>query len=222
MRRLGTKAKHDGFVWNLLVVVLVATMAVASVALAAENEDEERNAPIDQIIAAAKISLGDAVAYALQAHPGRAVEAELEGEISDSGTDIFYEVKIVDASGSFYELKLDPADGRVLADTLEDESEDAAEQQELQQALAGAKIDLATCISAAASENKGRVFAATMEMDDGSPICEAATTGKRHQYEIEIDLVDGKVAEIDRATYDDDRDEDDDHHGDRGQDEDDD
>lgn len=86
------------------MVVLLAA-GVSSAALAWDKEDLER-------LAAAKISLTEAVSIAEKAHQGKAIEAELD----DSFGKVVYDVVVVKGD-RFYDLRIDAQTGEILRNT---------------------------------------------------------------------------------------------------------
>lgn len=186
--------------WLIGVVCVFGVLPALTNTLAGE-EEKDVALTLELITSHAKITLAKAVALALDEHAGQPVEADFEGEVQGGQTVYFYEVKILDADGTFYEVMIDSIDGHVLGEKVEDEEEDAAEQQNMAQAAAAAKFSLTACIEKAAAEGKGQVFAAAMEMEEGAPLCEAVSAGSRRFYEIEVSLLDGDLLEVESARH---------------------
>jgi uncharacterized membrane protein YkoI len=169
-------------------------------------EDEHEMDPRD-VVQHAKISLRDAIARALAAQPGRAVEAELEGEADDGEIDVVYEVVVLTENGELVEVLIDPKSG-ALRPTVEDEDDDEAEEDDeaedddedeiagLRTALRHAEFDLATLIEKAESFVKGTPVAAELEFEDGSPLCEVAFVHTRYVIEVEIEGRAGHLIEV--------------------------
>lgn len=186
--------------WLISAICLVGVLLAGTGTFAGEDEQDVA-LTLEQITNHAKITLAEAVALALDEHAGRAVEADFEGEVQGGQTVYFYEVKILDAGGVFYEVSIDSIDGHVIGGKVDNEKDEAAERQNLTQAAAAARIDLTACIKKAAAEGKGQVFAAAMEMDDGKPRCEAVSAGSKRYYEIEVSLLDGDVLEVESTRH---------------------
>lgn len=185
----------------LISAICLAGVLLAGTGTFAGEEERDVALTLEQITSHAKISLAEAVALALDEHAGRAVEADFEGEVRGGQTVYFYEVKILDAGGVFYEVSIDSIDGHVIGGKVDNEKDEAAERQNLTQAAAAARIDLTACIEKAVAEGKGQVFAAAMEMDEGEPICEAVSAGSKRYYEIEVSLLDGDVLEVESTRH---------------------
>jgi uncharacterized membrane protein YkoI len=180
------------------MVILALGIAGALAPASGHQHKEESKAGIARIAGMANIDLGEAVALALEEHPGRAVEAELEGEIEEGELVVVYEVEILHDDGSVYEIELDARDGRLLEKELEEDEDDVLEYLEV---LEEAQIDLGSCIRNAEAEGRGGAVEAELEMEDGIPVCEVLTFDGENVWEIELDMRDGSLIEIEREHH---------------------
>ena len=108
-----------------LPIMFVLGLAMAGgAALAKPSEASENDAVLG--LAAAKITLVQAIAAAESHVNGRATSAELESE----GGTVLFEVEVVDSSDAVYDVVVDAGTGEVLsskADAADDEQEDDEE-----------------------------------------------------------------------------------------------
>src|SRR6185436_15882393 len=111
----------------VLSVALVAacsnTHSAPPASEAVEHED------IRKIAADQKVRLADAIDSAVASGRGEAIEAGLEGEVADGRRDVFIEVMLLDAEGNAVEVKVSPADGRVLSVEKDSDPKEGAELQ---------------------------------------------------------------------------------------------
>jgi len=193
----------------LALVVSLALSGAVVWAHGHHHHEGEIKELITRLMDSALVTLDEAIEIALNAHPGHAVKAELEGEYVDGKMIATYDVEISGADGAIYEIMLDSRDGRVLKEITEYEDEDEAEQREFQKAMQAAWLDLNTCIRKAEGEGKGRAVEAELEIDDGIPVCEVVTFDGEKLYEIEMDMRNGDVIEIELEDFDEDAGDDD-------------
>jgi uncharacterized membrane protein YkoI len=184
----------------LATVLLPAVLSWAPVPTGAEvprpipvlvDEDEM---DVRDAVAHAKISLVDAIQKALAAQPGRAVEAELEGEADDGEVEVSFEVLILTAGGELVEVEIDAADGSVLEQEEAEDEED--ELPGIRAALRHSEHDLLTLVEKAAGYVKGIAVEAELEFDDGQPVCEVAFVNTRFVIEVEVEGRAGHLLEI--------------------------
>ncbi len=104
---------------SLLKVAAILSLAVGGTAIAASNTTHgyvgQRSAP------RAKVTMAQASAIALKAHPGRITDKELENEGGGSG--LRYSFDIVSA-GKTFEIGVDAKTGAVLENKAEGKNPD--------------------------------------------------------------------------------------------------
>lgn len=144
-----------------------------------------RHLDVRDIVSQAKISLRDAIQKALVAQPGRAVEAELEGERTERGVEVFFEVLVLDADGELVEVRLSPVDGKVLS--REEAEGDEDEIPEFATALRHGERNLDQLVAAAESFVKGIPVKVSLEFEDRSPLAEVAFVNGRNVIEVEVE-----------------------------------
>ena len=105
-----------------LTVAIATTISLAAASAALAATPAHFNGA--QLMSQAKVSLPQARAIALKAHPGRIVDQELEKEAGGSGLSYSFDVK---AAGRTYEVGVDAATGRVLENGAEAPAAEAAE-----------------------------------------------------------------------------------------------
>ncbi|MCA8949689.1 MAG: hypothetical protein KDE27_09315 [Planctomycetes bacterium] len=152
------------------------------------------------IVAKAEIPLSAALARALAACPGHAVEAELEGEIEDAGVDVFYEVMIVGNDGRLHEVKLDPRTGAVRSNVAAAAGAEAGELAGFQAVLAKSGVGLGEVLERFAGIVNGFAVKAALELEDGQPRCEVATVHGRYLIGASFDAAAGRLVELELAA----------------------
>ncbi|MCB9886472.1 MAG: PepSY domain-containing protein [Planctomycetes bacterium] len=156
--------------------------------------EEGHHADVRDIVGAAKISLRDAIAKALAAQPGRAVEADLEGEFEGEKLDVFFEVMVLTAGNELVQVTLDPQTGAVRE--REEADEDAHEIPGFQAALRHSERDLGQLVQAAESFVKGTAVSASLEYEGGMPVCDIAIVNTRCVIDVEIEGRAGHLIEV--------------------------
>jgi uncharacterized membrane protein YkoI len=142
----------------------------------------------------AKISLRDAVAAALEARPGRAVEAELEMEDEEDGARrLVYSIDVVTEDG-LYDVDVDPTSGAVLSNEREDDEDD--ELRAYREVLRHAEKSLVDLADSAGSLIRGQVVSAEFELDDGQPVAEVLLVNGRYLIEAAVEARAGHVVEL--------------------------
>lgn len=144
-----------------------------------------RHLDVRDIASQAKISLREAIQKALVAQPGRAVEAELEGERTEHGVDVFFEVLVLDGEGELVEIRLSPVDGKVLS--REEAEGDEDEIPEFASALRHGERNLEQLVAAAEAFVKGVPVKVSLEFEDRSPLAEVAFVNGRNVIEVEVE-----------------------------------
>ena len=107
---------------NIVVVFSVAgLLAIASAfAFAAQNRERDEGA----LLASAKLTLSDAINYALSEVPGKVLSAEL----ADDGSPLAYKVEVVQ-QGKTREVLVDAQTGRVISNK-EDQADEASRDRD--------------------------------------------------------------------------------------------
>lgn len=168
--------------------VLASLLAAVPAAFAAVDADEQ--AEMDAL-RSVTLSLQDAVAAAIHAAPGSALEAGLEVE----GNRTAYEITVANARGQTL-VEVDPHSGAVLmkaAGTKKQagkaEDGEAAESK----AVAAQPVDLARAIAFAQEHAGGKALEATFESHDGAPRYEVGIVRDGKMHEVVVDPRSGKV-----------------------------
>lgn len=98
--------------YGLRYVGLSLALLLAYPALAYKGEELAKDA---------KLSIEEARAIALKAHPGKITDEELERETGGTGLRYSFDIK---SGSALYEVGVDAGTGRVLEDSQEDENPD--------------------------------------------------------------------------------------------------
>jgi uncharacterized membrane protein YkoI len=190
--------------------------------VAAAAAEQEWHLDIRDIAGQAKLDLPQAIAKALEARPGQALTAQLEGEVEDGTTTVVYEVLILADDGHLYEVEIDPGDGHVV----EQEQEGGPwSEWYCRRFLEMARLSLEQLLERAATKVKGRAVAVEVELERGHPIGEVVVLNEHDLIELEFELRAGDLLEIElqplhEALEDDDDGGDDDEGEDEGVDDD--
>jgi hypothetical protein len=146
------------------------------------------------LVANARFGLAEAIGRALKMQPGKAVEAELEGEVEAGKTSVFFEVMIVTPQGALVEVRLDPATGaQIETEDAEDESD---ELPGFARALRHAELDLATLVGRAEGVVKGFAVKAALEFEHGDPVCDVVVANSRWLIDVDLEARAGHLREI--------------------------
>lgn len=152
---------------------------------------------VRDLVGSARISLHDAIGKALAARPGRVVEAELEGESSAEGkSEVFFEVLVLTGDDELVEVRLDVQDGKVIS-SHEADAEEHEEVAGFAAALRHSERTLDQLVTAAEAVVKGTPVRASLEFDDGSPVCTVALVNTRWVIEAELEGRAGHLVDID-------------------------
>jgi hypothetical protein len=136
--------------------VLAACTPKAKAPPAAEKSEKgENEADVRDIASEAKIPLSQALAAGLAAKPGEAIEAALEGETESGKRSVFFEVVVLDTAGTAWEVKLSPADGKVLSVAKEADAAEIADAAAVRAALPAKHMALADLLAAASKSGGG-------------------------------------------------------------------
>ncbi len=181
--------------------------ALAFVVLPFDEEDEHID--VRDVAAQAKIGLVQAIDLALKAQPGSAVEAELEGEVEDGKTEIFYEVMVVGTDRGLFEVKLDCVTGAVFEAARATDPDELEELAVFEVLLSNSKRTLKQLVEAADAIVKGQAVSAQLEDDHGAPSCEVTFVHARYRIEVEVEARGGLIRELELSNGDDDEDADD-------------
>jgi len=177
-------------------------------AMAEEDDDDEEEADeveeldLRDVAPYAKISLSKAVELALAAQPGMAVEAGIEGEVDEGELAVFFEVMVVGQDRQLYEVKLAPADGKLLSKSIENGAEERAELREFREALRHTERSLVQMIASAEGLVHGQAVSAALEMEEYGPECEVQLAQGRYLVEVDVEGRAGHIVGIELAGYD--------------------
>ncbi len=137
---------------SVLAGLLLASTSL-SLPLAAQREAAEAPARQELDTASlarlAKVKLGKAILIALKARPGIATGAELEAAKDGDDTVPCFEVMLLGADKSVYEVRVHAGTGKVLANEICTDAEDAGEVQ------AAAALEHAVSLASVAAEAEG-------------------------------------------------------------------
>lgn len=166
---------------------------------AGAEDEKETELDVRDVAGEAKVSLGDALRAALDARPGTAVEAQLEGEVADGRRRVFFEVMIVGADGGVSEVTLDPATGSVLRVEAEKDAEEAREIRAAAAAIPSGAASLAEAVKRAEAATGARAVEAKIEVEKGRCGCEITLLEGRRIIEADVGLTDGTVRVEDKS-----------------------
>ena len=183
----GRPVPDDGALPNLSPALPVAGPAIA--ARGGEHDLDPRD-----VVTHAKISLEDAIGRAVAARPGRAVEADLEGEVDDEDVQVFFEVMVLTEGGELFEVHIDPMNGAVQSNEEAEEDED--EIPGFRAALRHSELDLQALVEKAKSYVKGTPVSASLEFEHGSPLCDVAVVNTRFVIDVELEARAGHLVEL--------------------------
>lgn len=128
------------------------------------------------------VSLADAVTAARAEAPGTVVSAELD---EDRGR-AEWEVETLAEDGTWHEVTVDAANGKVVATREERDQEDADEARD---ALRGSRTDLVEAAEAAAGARPGTVT--SVSLDDDTRAWEVELTENGAEHEVRVDPATG-------------------------------
>ena len=192
--------------------LLVGLMITAAPALAKGPGDVDQ---LKQAVAAAKISVAQAIEAAQKEVPGgKVIEAGLEAEKDAT----FYEVVVLSGE-AVKEVKVDATSGKVLG--VKEEKADADEEKELaeaKQALGAAKLTFAQALEAAGKAVKdGKAFKIELEMKDGKPTYDVALLQGDKIMKAALDPADGKVLKVEERQAKHEKEEGEEHEGEQAE-----
>ncbi len=153
-----------------------------------------RGVDVREVVGTVRVSLADAIAAALRARPGRAVEAELETDDEEgqkAGT--VYEVAVVTEEGSLYEIVVDPGDGTVRAQHEETDPEELEELRGFLVALRYSDRNLEQLLAQAAELVKGTPVAAELEMEAANPTANVLLAAGRYLVAVAVEARGGQI-----------------------------
>lgn len=225
--------KRNVTIAAITAAVLIGGTTAATVALADSGDGErtstrsagtvtraDDSASGDRAPAAAKstrITLDQAVAAALKSVPGTVTEAELDDDDDDHGGRAVWELDIRGSDGTWHDVTVDAATGKVLK-TRDDDNDDRDRH-----APRSAAVTLNQAAAQALKTAPGTITSIDLDDDDdddnggrGNVLrWDVDITGKDgKQHELRVDAKTGKVT-VDRDDDGDDRDDRDDRDGDR-------
>lgn len=167
------------------LLALTPFVAGPTVAKSSSRHGVVQELDVRDIVQHAKIPLREAIQRALAAHPGTAVEADLEGERTGAEVEVFFEVLLLDANGELTEVKISPSDGRVLA--VSDAEDDESEAPEFAAAVRHSERSLELLAGAAEAFVKGVAVKASIKFESGSPIAEVRVANGRHLIDAQME-----------------------------------
>lgn len=180
-----------------------------------ETQEEGRELDPRDVVDAAALSLVDAIAAALEVRSGAAVEAELEGTVTEAVRTVAFEVDIVGDDGQLHEVRVDSRSGEVVGTGLETDPDDAEELRRFERALRHTELSLADLVARAGEIVHGTAVAAELELEGGHPVVEVVFVAGRYVIEAEVEARAGHLIELELEEMDDEDDEHghDDRHG---------
>lgn len=174
----------------------ITRKVVLGVVLALLTSPHGSSQDVRDLAGKARIGLVEAIGIALKARPGKAVEAELETARVKGQRSVVIEVDIVTAESELHEVTVDATSGKVVGQEKCDDSDDRAELKAFRRALRHAELDLARLIESAGRVIKGTAVEATLELEDGQPVCEVSFVNSRYLIEVEVEARAGHLVEI--------------------------
>ena len=180
------------------IVVMASSLALSlsGVSMAKDKEDAASEiANAKKGLAAAKISLVDAIHSAMKKVPGgKVVQAELEVENGEAE----FEVEIVAADGKHMEIDVDAVTG-TAGDAVEEKqtSETNSDDEKAEDAAAKAKVTLLQAIDAAQKRVPGgKAYEASSEMEKGNLIFTIEFLAGDKIMDVQVDPSTGKVISV--------------------------
>jgi uncharacterized membrane protein YkoI len=157
-------------------------------------EEHEVELDIREVAPEQRISIADAIVAARKAHPGRALEAGMEGEVESGKRSVFVEVMILDESGEAYEVKVDAADGKILSSEKEDEAEEVGELTTVANQLPAGHVSLGDLARHTAVDDGGKIVSAGFGISKThGPVCAIVYVVGREARQILLDPKTGAV-----------------------------
>ncbi len=212
------------------LIVAAATAAAVGVVHAA---DEARPAPaarakessrvlrVFEVMTSRLVAPEQAIAAALAARPGTAVEIDLGTLRRDEKSLVVWEIAIVDGA-KLHDVVVNAEDGVVVSQA---EDDDAAEAKKYAALLATPGLSLADIVSKARAAIGGTAGVAIVHVElddeDGKPVFEVGAVAKGARSELDLSRADGQVVPDDEEDGDDEDEDDedeDDEDGDEGED----
>ncbi len=149
--------------------ILMATLAAGlpAAATAAENTDKE-HAELAKALAAAKVALGGGLSAATET--GKPISAKFEVEDGKLQLSVYTE-----KNGTFSEVVVDHVTGKVAKSEAITEGEDLTHAKAQSEAMAKAKVSLASAVSRAVAGNAGfHAVSVFPSLKDGHPVAEVS------------------------------------------------
>ncbi len=189
---------------------------------AAQTPHPSRTLRVFEALCAHAVAPQDAVAKALAAHPGTAVEIELDTALRDGRAVAAWEIEVL-ADGVLHEVRIDAHDGSVLAGDDDDGDEpgdrddgpddETAEAAAAAKGVAAASVTLAQALERVRAQG-GAVTKVELETEDGATTWDVEYVAGGLRRELELDAKTGRVVPDDDEDADDEGDDDDDEHDD--------
>jgi uncharacterized membrane protein YkoI len=198
--------------WSVAILLVITFCLTGLSAIYAQKSKAEQ---LKEMVAAAKITMAEALDKALKSAPGLAVAGKLEKEKGQ----LIYTFDILPSltSSSITEVHIDAISGKLLDQTLEkikagEEEEETEEKEEkkteekevekeeahlsLKDLAAAAKVSLAQALKSAQAASSGQVISAELEKEKGKIIFSfdlLPFPGSQTIHEVHVDAVSGQV-----------------------------
>jgi uncharacterized membrane protein YkoI len=172
-------ASHRGrTAWAVVLAALAAagcgsngaTTTKGAASAQAKAAEKEHEVDVRTVAHEQKIQLGGAIERALEACPGEAMEAGLEGEERSGSRSVFVEVMVVAKDGRVHEVKVGAADGKVLSNEIESEADESSEILTLQSRLPANHAALLKIVHGALDQRLGRIVSASFDRIGGATV----------------------------------------------------
>jgi hypothetical protein len=175
---------------------------------AEECSEEAEELPLRDVAPHAKVSIHQVLASAAASRVGTVLEAGLEGERAAAGTDVFFEVVLLDGSGGVWQLKVDPATAVVTSNSAESDADEVREMKALASKLGADHLTLDELAARAESSVPGsRALVAGFQLLDRGVLACVKLVGTEGISNVTLDPQTGKVVASSKADRDEDEDE---------------
>ena len=166
------------------------TAAVTGAVYASGSGKDHADAREIAALAAAPVTLTQAIGTAEKESGGQALEAEAERE---DGRLVYEVTTLVD--GKLYEFEIDPQSGAILEKEVEEAEDD--------EVPTGKIIDIATAMTAAEAAGNGQAIEAEFETEDGRALYEVEVMSGQSVTKILVDAESGQVVALEGSRHDD-------------------
>jgi uncharacterized membrane protein YkoI len=192
-----------------LIIVAAAAAAAAGVVHAADEarparaKESSRVLRVFEVLTARLVAPEKAIAAAVAARPGAAVEIELGTLRKDEKTLLVWEIAVVDGA-KLHDVVVNAEDGAVVS---ESEDDDAAEAKKYAALLATPGLSLAEIVLKARAAIGGTAGAAIVHVElddeDGKAVFEVGAVAKGARSQVGLNRADGQVVPDDDEDGDD-------------------